>query len=129
MVELEGFEQRGIEQLSGGQQQRVALARALVIAPQILLFDEPLSNLDTNLRRTMREMICHLQQQLGITALYVTHDQSEAFAVSDEVVVMNQGKVDQIGMLNHLYEQSRELVFPALEFLVWTNPFLYSLPC
>jgi len=103
MVELEGFEQRGIEQLSGGQQQRVALARALVIAPQILLFDEPLSNLDTNLRRTMREMIRHLQQQLGITALYVTHDQSEAFAVSDEVVVMNQGKVDQIGTPNHLY--------------------------
>ena len=103
MVELEGFEHRRIEQLSGGQQQRVALARALVIAPQILLFDEPLSNLDTNLRRTMREMIRHLQQKLGITVLYVTHDQTEAFAISDSVVVMNQGKVEQIGLPNTLY--------------------------
>ena len=103
MVELEGFEHRRIEQLSGGQQQRVALARALVIAPQILLFDEPLSNLDTNLRRTMREMIRHLQQKLGITVLYVTHDQTEAFAISDAVVVMNQGKVEQIGFPNTLY--------------------------
>ena len=103
LVELEGFEHRRIEQLSGGQQQRVALARALVIAPQILLFDEPLSNLDTNLRRTMREMIRHLQQKLGITVLYVTHDQTEAFAISDAVVVMNQGKVEQIGLPNTLY--------------------------
>ena len=103
MVELEGFEHRRIEQLSGGQQQRVALARALVIAPQILLFDEPLSNLDTNLRRTMREMIRHLQQKLGITVLYVTHDQTEAFAVSDAVVVINQGNVKQIGSPNALY--------------------------
>lgn len=103
MVELKGFEHRRIEQLSGGQQQRVALARALVIAPQILLFDEPLSNLDTNLRRTMREMIRHLQQKLGITVLYVTHDQTEAFAVSDAVVVINQGKVEQIGSPNALY--------------------------
>ena len=103
MVELDGFEHRRIEQLSGGQQQRVALARALVIAPQILLFDEPLSNLDTNLRRTMREMIRHLQQKLGITVLYVTHDQTEAFAISDTVVVMNQGKVEQIGLPNTLY--------------------------
>lgn len=103
MVELEGFEHRRIEQLSGGQQQRVALARALVIAPQILLFDEPLSNLDTNLRRMMREMIRHLQQKLGITVLYVTHDQTEAFAVSDAVVVINQGNVEQIGSPNALY--------------------------
>ena len=103
MVELEGFEHRRIEQLSGGQQQRVALARALVIAPQILLFDEPLSNLDTNLRHTMREMIRHLQQKLGITVLYVTHDQTEAFAVSDAVVVINQGNVEQIGSPNALY--------------------------
>ena len=103
MVELDGFEHRRIEQLSGGQQQRVALARALVIAPQILLFDEPLSNLDTNLRRTMREMIRHLQQKLGITVLYVTHDQTEAFAISDAVVVINQGNVEQIGSPNALY--------------------------
>ena len=107
MVELEGFEHRRIEQLSGGQQQRVALARALVIAPQILLFDEPLSNLDTNLRRTMREMIRHLQQKLGITVLYVTHDQTEAFAVSDAVVVINQGNVEQIGSPNALYHHPR----------------------
>ena len=107
MVELEGFEHRRIEQLSGGQQQRVALARALVIAPQILLFDEPLSNLDTHLRRTMREMIRHLQQKLGITVLYVTHDQTEAFAISDAVVVMNQGKVEQIGLPNALYHHPR----------------------
>ena len=103
MVELDGFEHRRIEQLSGGQQQRVALARALVIAPQILLFDEPLSNLDTNLSRTMREMIRHLEQKLGITVLYVTHDQTEAFAVSDAVVVINQGNVEQIGSPNALY--------------------------
>ena len=103
MVELEEVEHRRIEQLSGGQQQRVALARALVIAPQILLFDEPLSNLDTHLRRTMREMIRHLQQKLGITVLYVTHDQTEAFAVSDAVVVINQGNVEQIGSPNALY--------------------------
>ena len=107
MVELEGFEHRRIEQLSGGQQQRVALARALVIAPQILLFDEPLSNLDTHLRRTMREMIRHLQQKLGITVLYVTHDQTEAFAVSDAVVVINQGNVEQIGSPNALYHHPR----------------------
>ena len=107
MVELEGFEHRRIEQLSGGQQQRVALARALVIAPQILLFDEPLSNLDTNLRRTIREMIRHLQQKLGITVLYVTHDQTEAFAVSDAVVVINQGNVEQIGSPNALYHHPR----------------------
>ena len=107
MVELEGFEHRRIEQLSGGQQQRVALARALVIAPQILLFDEPLSNLDTHLRRTMREMIRHLQQKLGITVLYVTHDQTEAFAVSDAVVVINQGNVEQVGTPNALYHHPR----------------------
>ena len=107
MVELEGFEHRRIEQLSGGQQQRVALARALVIAPQILLFDEPLSNLDTHLRRMMREMIRHLQQKLGITVLYVTHDQTEAFAVSDAVVVINQGNVEQIGSPNALYHHPR----------------------
>ena len=74
-----------------------------MIAPQILLFDEPLSNLDTHLRRTMREMIRHLQQKLGITVLYVTHDQTEAFAVSDAVVVINQGNVEQVGTPNALY--------------------------
>lgn len=103
LVELEGFEDRFIDQISGGQQQRVALARALILKPKILLFDEPLSNLDSNLRHAMREKIRTLQQQLNITALYVTHDQSEAFAVSDEIVVMNKGKIVQQGSPEQLY--------------------------
>lgn len=95
LVDLAGFEDRFVDQISGGQQQRVALARALVLKPKVLLFDEPLSNLDANLRRSMREKIRELQQRLGITSLYVTHDQTEAFAVSDEVIVMNKGKIMQ----------------------------------
>ena len=78
LVDLAGFEDRFVDQISGGQQQRVALARALVLKPKVLLFDEPLSNLDANLRRSMREKIRELQQSLGITSLYVTHDQTEA---------------------------------------------------
>ncbi len=95
LVDLGGFEDRFVDQISGGQQQRVALARALILKPKVLLFDEPLSNLDANLRRSMREKIRELQQRLNITSLYVTHDQSEAFAVSDEVIVMNKGKIMQ----------------------------------
>jgi iron(III) transport system ATP-binding protein len=91
MVDLEGFEDRYVDQISGGQQQRVALARALILKPKVLLFDEPLSNLDANLRRSMRDKIRELQKQFDITSLYVTHDQSEAFAVSDTVLVMNKG--------------------------------------
>ena len=91
MVDLEGFEDRYVDQISGGQQQRVALARALILKPKVLLFDEPLSNLDANLRRSMRDKIRELQKQFNITSLYVTHDQSEAFAVSDTVLVMNKG--------------------------------------
>lgn len=87
LVDLAGFEDRYVDQISGGQQQRVALARALILKPKVLLFDEPLSNLDANLRRSMREKIRELQQRLNITSLYVTHDQSEAFAVSDQVIV------------------------------------------
>src|SRR3954449_183137 len=87
-VGLEGFGDRLITELSGGQQQRVALARAIVIKPDVLLFDEPLSNLDAQLRRSMREEIRALQQDLGVTVVYVTHDQSEALAVSDVIVVM-----------------------------------------
>lgn len=94
-----------IDQLSGGQQQRVALARSLILKPKVLLFDEPLSNLDANLRRVMRENIRHLQQKLNITALYVTHDQAEAFAVSDEVIVMNKGEIVQQGTPKMLYFQ------------------------
>ncbi len=91
MVDLEGFEDRFVDQISGGQQQqRVALARALILKPKVLLFDEPLSNLDANLRRSMRDKIRELQKQFDITSLYVTHDQSEAFAVSDTVLVMNK---------------------------------------
>lgn len=104
LVELAGFEDRFIDQISGGQQQRVALARALVLKPKILLFDEPLSNLDSNLRQVMREKIRALQQQLNITAVYVTHDQSEAFAVSDQIVVMDKGQIVQQGSPEQLYQ-------------------------
>ncbi|TDB56816.1 ferric ABC transporter ATP-binding protein [Photorhabdus khanii] len=111
LVDLAGFEDRYVDQISGGQQQRVALARALILKPKVLLFDEPLSNLDANLRRSMREKIRELQQQFNITSLYVTHDQSEAFAVSDTVLVMNKGKIMQIGAPQTLYRQ------PASEFM------------
>ncbi|MBB6114067.1 iron(III) transport system ATP-binding protein [Rahnella inusitata] len=111
LVDLDGFEDRYVDQISGGQQQRVALARALILKPKVLLFDEPLSNLDANLRRSMREKIRELQQQFNITSLYVTHDQSEAFAVSDTVLVMNKGKIMQIGAPQELYRQ------PASRFM------------
>lgn len=97
LVELGGLDARGPHQLSGGQQQRVALARALVVRPRLLLFDEPLSNLDASLRDQMRFQIRALQRRLGITALYVTHDQSEAMALSDRVVVMHRGRIAQAG--------------------------------
>jgi iron(III) transport system ATP-binding protein len=111
LVDLEGFEERYVDQISGGQQQRVALARALILKPKVLLFDEPLSNLDANLRRSMREKIRELQQQFNITSLYVTHDQSEAFAVSDTVLVMNKGEIMQIGAPQTLYR------YPASRFM------------
>ncbi|NOI14271.1 ferric ABC transporter ATP-binding protein [Vibrio hepatarius] len=104
LVDLEGFGERFVDQISGGQQQRVALARALVLKPKVLLFDEPLSNLDANLRRNMRETIRDLQQRFNITSLYVTHDQSEAFAVSDTVVVMKDGDLMQQGSPTELYK-------------------------
>lgn len=91
--------------LSGGQQQRVALARALVMQPKVLLFDEPLSNLDAKLRKRVRADIRILQQELGITSVYVTHDQSEALAISDIVVVMNQGRIEQIGTPDEIYDK------------------------
>lgn len=90
-------------QLSGGQQQRVALARALVIEPSVLLFDEPLSNLDAKLRVSMRTEIRRIQQEVGITAIYVTHDQSEAMALSDQIIIMNKGVVAQIGTPQEIY--------------------------
>ena len=104
-VGLSGFEQRMPSELSGGQQQRVAVARSLVLEPSVLLFDEPLSNLDARLRRSMREEIRALQQRLKLTVAYVTHDQSEALAVSDQIVVMNAGRIAQAGTPQQLYEQ------------------------
>ena len=103
LVELTGMEGRMTNQLSGGQQQRVALARALVIEPSVLLFDEPLSNLDAKLRVTMRTEIRRIQQEVGITAIYVTHDQSEAMALSDRIIIMRSGVVEQIGSPQEIY--------------------------
>lgn len=110
-VGLVGFDERLPSELSGGQQQRVALARALVLEPAVLLFDEPLSNLDARLRREMREEIRGLQQRLKLTVAYVTHDQSEALAVSDQIIVMNEGRIAQRGTPHDLYER------PGSEFV------------
>ena len=103
LVELTGMEERMTNQLSGGQQQRVALARALVIEPSVLLFDEPLSNLDAKLRVSMRTEIRRIQQEVGITAIYVTHDQSEAMALSDKIIIMSKGVVAQMGTPQEIY--------------------------
>ncbi len=103
LVGLEGMEARMTNQLSGGQQQRVALARALVVEPGVLLFDEPLSNLDAKLRVVMRTEIRRIQQEAGITAVYVTHDQSEAMSISDKIIIMKNGVVAQIGTPTEIY--------------------------
>ncbi|MBO4837111.1 MAG: ABC transporter ATP-binding protein [Clostridia bacterium] len=103
LVELSGMEQRMTNQLSGGQQQRVALARALVVEPGVLLFDEPLSNLDAKLRVQMRTEIRRIQQKLGITAIYVTHDQSEAMSISDQIILMKGGVIAQMGTPHQIY--------------------------
>ena len=105
LVGLDGYYSRLPSELSGGQQQRVAVARALVLEPQVLLFDEPLSNLDAKLRRQVREEIREIQQNLGLTVVYVTHDQEEALAVSDQIVVMRNAQIAQIGSPRDLYEQ------------------------
>ncbi len=105
LVGLKGFDARLPSELSGGQQQRVAVARALVLEPQVLLFDEPLSNLDAKLRRQVREDIRAIQKDLGLTVVYVTHDQEEALAVSDEIVVMRNASIAQIGSPRALYEE------------------------
>lgn len=107
LVHLEGLEDRWPSQLSGGQQQRVALARALVIEPDVLLLDEPLSNLDAKLRVEMRTEIKKIQNRLKITTVYVTHDQEEALSISDKLVVMNQGKAQQIGNPREIYENPK----------------------
>jgi iron(III) transport system ATP-binding protein len=102
-VQLTGYEERTPDKLSGGQQQRVGLARAMVIEPRLLLMDEPLSNLDAKLRIQMREDILDIQRELGLTAVYVTHDQEEALVISDRIAVMNHGKVQQIGTPWEIY--------------------------
>jgi iron(III) transport system ATP-binding protein len=107
LVELTGLENRAPNQLSGGQQQRVALARALVMEPKVLLMDEPLSNLDAKLREQMRTEIRRIQKRLGITSVYVTHDQVEAMTLSDRIVVMHEGKIEQIGPPTEIYRKPR----------------------
>jgi len=119
LVRLDGYAERWPHQLSGGQLQRVAIARALVIEPEVLLMDEPLSNLDAKLRVEMRGEIRQLQQQLGITALYVTHDQEEALAISDRIAVMCAGALEQIGPPAEIYGRPAS-TFVA-EFMGVTN--------
>lgn len=105
LMQIEAFADRIPEQLSGGQQQRVALARAIVTEPRIMLYDEPLSNLDAKMREYMREELRKIQKSLGITSIYVTHDQSEAMAISDKVVIMNAGQIEQVGTPYEIYSK------------------------
>ncbi|GGL49987.1 ABC transporter ATP-binding protein [Wenxinia marina] len=123
LVGLSGMGGRLPSELSGGQQQRVAVARALVLEPQVLLLDEPLSNLDARLRRRVRTEIRELQQRLGFTAVYVTHDQEEALAVSDRIVVMKDGRIAQQGTPRELYDS------PASEFIADFIGEANVLPC
>jgi iron(III) transport system ATP-binding protein len=119
VVQLAGFEARYPGELSGGQQQRVAVARALVVEPEILLLDEPLSNLDANLREEMRFEIRRLHEAFGITTLYVTHDQAEAMAISDRIAVLDRGRVAQTGTPQELFEHPRTRF--VAEFIGKTN--------
>src|SRR5688572_29194766 len=109
LVQLPGYEKRAIDELSGGQQQRVAIARAIAIEPALLLFDEPLSNLDVSLREETRSELRELVTRLGLTAVYVTHDQEEAFALCDRIAVMVGGKLMQTGKPRELYEQPADI--------------------
>jgi len=118
-VRLVGYGPRWPHQLSGGQLQRVAIARVLVIEPEVLLFDEPLSNLDAQLRTQMRVEIRQLQQSLGLTTIYVTHDQEEALAISDRIAILRAGKIEQIGSPEEIYQRP-QTAFVA-EFLGGTN--------
>ncbi|MEN6499979.1 MAG: ABC transporter ATP-binding protein [Rectinema sp.] len=111
LMQLTPMAKRYPSQVSGGQQQRIALARAIVIEPSVLLFDEPLSNLDAKLREYMRDELRKLQKRLGITSLYVTHDQSEAMAISDRVVIMKDGRIRQVGTPHEIY------AFPQSKFV------------
>jgi len=119
LVGLKGFEKRLPRQLSGGQAQRVAVARALAIRPVILLFDEPLSNLDAKLRERMRWELRAMQKNLGITSVYVTHDQIEALSLSDRIAVMNDGRIEQIGKANEIYSTPQTLF--VADFMGFTN--------
>lgn len=119
LMQISQYADRMPNQLSGGQQQRVALARALVIAPDVLLMDEPLSNLDAKLRLEMRSVIRHTQQNVGITTVYVTHDQEEAMAISDTIAVMNDGVIQHVGSPKEIYQRPRN-VFVAT-FIGRTN--------
>ncbi|MDR7521722.1 MAG: ABC transporter ATP-binding protein [Armatimonadota bacterium] len=120
-VRLAGFESRFPRQLSGGQQQRVALARAIVTRPAVLLLDEPLSNLDLKLREAMRLELKALQRELGVTTLYVTHDQSEALVMSDRIAVMNHGRIEQLGTAVDIYERPAT---PFVASFIGTTNFL-----
>lgn len=119
LVKMVGLEDRYPSNLSGGQQQRVALARALAIQPDILLFDEPLSNLDAKLREEMRFELKEIQRKIGVTSLYVTHDQAEAMAISDRIAVMADGKIRQIGKPSEIYDSPKD-AFTA-EFIGLAN--------
>ena len=123
LMHIRGLENRLPSRISGGQQQRVALARAVVIEPKVLLFDEPLSNLDAKLREYMRDELRAYQKRLGITSLYVTHDQSEAMAISDKVVLMNEGRIMQTGSPEELYNEPNSLF--VADFIGKSN----FLPC
>lgn len=112
LMQIDEYRDRKPDQLSGGQQQRVALARALAVNPDVLLMDEPLSNLDAKLRVDMRQAIREIQREVGITTVYVTHDQEEAMAISDSIAVMNQGRIQQVGRPKELYHR------PKNEFVV-----------
>lgn len=105
LVNLKGFEKRSVDQLSGGQQQRIAIARALVNEPKVLLLDEPLGALDLKLRKEMQLELKFMQQELGITFIYVTHDQEEALTMSDKIIVMNKGRIQQIGSPVNIYNE------------------------
>ncbi len=122
LVGLKGLSPRPVGQLSGGQQQRVALARAMVNEPKVLLFDEPLSNLDAKLRIRMRIFIRKIQQDLNITSVYVTHDQEEAMTLSDRIVVMNQGAIEQVGTPEEIYARPRSKF--VADFIGKTTNFL-----
>ncbi|WP_320128413.1 ABC transporter ATP-binding protein [uncultured Sphaerochaeta sp.] len=121
LLKLEGLENRPVTELSGGQQQRVAIGRAMIIEPAVLLFDEPLSNLDENLRKQMRKEIRNILRQSNITSIYVTHDQNEALAIADRIVVMREGQIEQIALPSELhYKPDSEYV---ARFLGYNNIF------